>query len=184
MRAPLAATKRSNRATPSARRASSDAKHQRTKPSPSGPNALPGARPRPRFAHQPLAEREAVGRGRRRGRTRTSRRPAARRRCPAASRSAPHEMVARAREALASARDRGLALRDRGDARVLHERRRARRVVLDELAEIGHQRARRDDPAEPPAGHQPRLREAVGAITRSSASARSRNDGAACASSR
>jgi len=46
---------------------------------------------------------------------------------------------------------------------VLHERRRARRVVLDELAEVGHERGRGDDPAQAPAGHQPRLGKAVGA---------------------
>src|SRR5262245_9300465 len=38
---------RASRATPSARRSCEAAKHQRTKPSPSGPNAAPGARPSP-----------------------------------------------------------------------------------------------------------------------------------------
>src|SRR5438874_1971341 len=42
-----ASSARRRRFTPSARRSSEAAKHQRTKPSPSGPNAAPGARPSP-----------------------------------------------------------------------------------------------------------------------------------------
>ena len=48
------ARKRRKRSTPSASRDSLDAKHQRTNPSPSGPNAMPGARPSPASATRRL----------------------------------------------------------------------------------------------------------------------------------
>ena len=82
---------------------------------------------------------------------------------PGSCASSRDQEIARAPEPRPRVRDRRLALRDRRHARVLDERRRARRVVLDELAQVRHQRRRRDDPAQPPAGHQPRLGKAVGA---------------------
>ena len=137
------------------------AKHQRMKPSPSGPNALPGARPSLASRTSCLAVREAVGEPATRKNTyiapgggATSILGGAQAPAPA-SRAPP-----RARKRV---RDRRFAVGDGGHARALDEDRRARRVVLDQLAEIRHQRGRRDDPAQPEAGHQPRLGEAVGA---------------------
>ena len=153
---------RCRRPTPSASRTSLAAKHQRTKPSPSGPNATPGAMPRPGLGDEPLAEREAVGHA-----------PDAKERVHRAGcgdrvdpRHRPQvrvEEIARAPKALDGMGDHVVALRDGGDAGALHEGGRARRVVLDELGEIGYDGRRRHEPAQPPARHQPRLRERVGA---------------------
>ncbi len=55
------ASARSSRCTPSASRSSLAAKHQRTKPSPSGPKAIAGREPQPLLGDQALAELQAVG---------------------------------------------------------------------------------------------------------------------------
>ena len=52
---------------------------------------------------------------------------------------------------------------DRDHAGALHENRRARGVVFDQLAQIGHQRRRRDDPPQAESRHQPCLGKTVGA---------------------
>ena len=88
-------------------------------------------------------------------------RAAARPRRPAAARSASTSRSRARRSRSRVAPTVASPSRERDDARPLHEHRRARRVVFDQLAEVGHQRGGRDDPAEAPAGHQPRLREAV-----------------------
>ena len=147
---------------PSARRGRPDAKHQRTKPSPSGPNALPGARPsrasrtsrlqNARLSVTPDDAKERIHGARRRCDL-DSRQPRQRR----------NQELPRLRIALQRMSNSWLAVPDRDYARALYEYRRARRVVFDELAQVGHQRVRRNDPAQAPAGHQPRLREAVGA---------------------
>ena len=80
---------------------------------------------------------------------------------PSSSPQRADQPVARAAQPLARGARRRLAVAQRGDAGALDEHRRARRVVFDQLADLRHQRVGRDDPAEPPAGHQPRLREAV-----------------------
>jgi len=58
-------------------------------------------------------------------------------------------------------RNDGLTLLHCDHACPLDERRRAGCVVLEQLREVGYERRRRHDPAEPPSGHQPRLRERV-----------------------
>ncbi len=82
---------------------------------------------------------------------------------PGRARSRADEEVARAAQARGKARHDRFALRHGGDAGALHEALRARGVVLDQLADAGDERRRRDQPAEPPAGHQPVLGERVGA---------------------
>ena len=83
-----------------------------------------------------------------------------------ALRSSPARPTARAPENRATLSDRhqfsGKALACRRPRCPHAERtRRARGVVLDQFGQIVHQFGGRDDPAQPPAGHQPRLRERV-----------------------
>ncbi len=72
-----------------------------------------------------------------------------------------HQMIARAAQALHQILREGLAFGHRRHAGLLHERRRAGGVVFHQLAEVVHQRRRQHHPAEPPAGHQPRLGERI-----------------------
>src|SRR5258706_401015 len=71
--------------------------------------------------------------------------------------------IPRRLEALAAFRDHRFSVPHRGQPGPLDEDGRAGRVVLDELREIRRELARHDQPAQPPAGHQPGLGEGVGA---------------------
>ena len=129
------------------------------------------------LAHQPFAEFEAVGDA---GDAKKDvHRPGRRRGTDAGNRvQLSDQKIARGAVALERMRDRGLAVVDRDDGGALHERRRARGVVFDQLAQVGQQRVGRDDPAEPPSGHQPGLGKAVGADDAIAGLLKSRNDGA------
>src|ERR1700687_701982 len=73
------------------------------------------------------------------------------------------ELIAGLAKTRQRVRYRGFAVLDGDYPGALHENRRARSVVFDQLAEIRHQRGRRDNPPKAPPGHQPRLGKTVGA---------------------
>ena len=150
-----------SRSTPSASRSSLEAKHHLTKPSPSGPNATPGARPscasttsflqNARLSFIPSTRKNAYIA------------PDGVAACTPRNRvQLRNQEIAGAPVAFHRARDHRLSRLHRRQSRALNEHRHARGVVLDQLADLDRELGRRNEPADPPPGHQPRLGERVG----------------------
>ena len=125
-----------SRSTPcTSRDGSREAKHQRSQPSPSGPKATPGARPRPASVTRRLAKRERVAAALDARRTRRGRR-AASATCDAGQRrQARQQRVAAGAQPPDQPGHEVVGLAQRGQAGALHEHRRARGVELDQLGE-------------------------------------------------
>ena len=151
------------RAKPSSIAASCVAKHQRSHPSPSGPNAAPGARPRLASAIRRLARATESVSPAMRKKLHTGRRVGGSGRDPVwQAREAGQKAVALGDHLQPQGLGVGTAVVQRRDTARLDEVRCAGGVVFQKLAEIFCQRGGRDDPAEAPAGHPPGLGEAVG----------------------
>ena len=152
-----------SRSTPCAsRRGSREAKHQRSQPSPSGPKAAPGARPRPALG-RPGAWQAPASRARRRRAKKAYRPPGGvATATPGSAREARQQRVAAGAQPLDQRRAPS-ASACASAARPARCTNTGAHEVLNSisLASAATKPGGSDDPAQAPAGHQEALREAV-----------------------